>query len=261
MNANNNLGNDVFTAIENLSVVGQVTGYRALANSAVCGAVFLSNTLLSWDGPTDDTGELTPTELRQLEFYQSLPQRICAKAELYDVACDRLLGVAQSDFDKPMSLEDAIDFAATQSTAQVPAELPQEILEALGITKAQLALIDSQETQRRQAEVKKLRASVQINRAGIASQVGSYLSTAHSEQDVIAQIDVDTMGGLYQKVSQKLSGGIGRALAKRDRYENALGDAMMLSRDLPTLDASYKAFLKETRGASRDERGPETQAA
>lgn len=252
---NNNLKLDAFAVIEDLSLPGQKVALRAIANSAICGLVFLAHTFTSWDGPTHDDGELAPADIKRLEFFERLPHLISQKAELYTVAAMRLAPLAMSMFDKPMSLDDALDFAANAAASQMPGDLPDELLEQLGISRAQLKLIDEAEHKRRVQQDVKLRESVRVNLAAIRHEVEHHLNRAgDDEQAVIDALDTATHAALFGKVAAKLSRGLTDALAKRDRYDGALADAMLISGDIRFWDKAQRRFLKEIDGDPEAER-------
>lgn len=255
----NNLNNETFAVIEELSLPGQKVALRGIANSAICGAVFLAHALASWDGPTEDDGELNTAQLRQFEFFQRLPHLIQQKTELYSAAASRLGPLVQTAYDRPMDLDAALEFAKNNATTQMPADLPDQILEALGLTREQLRVIDASEMQKRQREAVRLRNSVRDHETNIRNELTSLLAKAdklddEQIQDVIDALDVSTHAALFQKVAAKLSDGIAQALRKRDRYDGALADAMLLTQDVKTFDKAYKAFLKETAGDRDAER-------
>lgn len=255
----NNLNTDAFAVIEELSLPGQKVSLRAIANSAICGLVFLAHTYTTWDGPTHDDGELAPADIKRLEFFERLPHLISQKAELYTVASMRLEPLCASAYDRPMTLDDALDFAANAAASQMPADLPDELLEQLGISRAQLKLIDEAEHKRRAQQDAKLRESVRVNLKAIEHEVAHHLNRAgvDDEQDVIDALDTATHAALFAKVAQKLSKGMTDALAKRDRYDSGLADAMLISADIKAWDKAQRAFLKQIAGDPAAERASE----
>lgn len=256
----NNLNTDAFTVIEELSLPGQKVALRAICNSAICGAVFLAHAAVSWDGPTEDDGTLTPSELRQLEFYERLPHLLSQKAELYSVAATRLSPLVLSQYDKQMQLDDAIEFAMNNAGGgQVPTDLPDELLAAMGISREQLKLIDEAEAKRRVAQDRKLRESVRIHEHNIRNELKGLLHEADKLGEEEAQATIDTLDSathtaLFAKVAAKLSAGVAQALAKRDRYDGAIADAMLISADIKVWDKAYRTFLRENAGDQASER-------
>lgn len=246
MNDKSNTGTDVFTAIEGFSSVGQVTAYRAIANSAICSAVFAANALLETDYAEDP------------DAFERLRTLMASKTELYCVARSFCMTLATTKFDEPMTLDDAVEFASTTASRRENSELPDEILEQLGLTRAQLRLIDSAEQAKQQARDKLLREKLRANASGIVAEVQSYLTEDERALDedavneVIDQLSLQAHHALFQKVSLKLSGQMSRVLGIRDRYEGALGDAMMLSGDIKLLDKAFKVFLRDNAGELRD---------
>lgn len=254
----NNLRNEVFGCIDELSLPGQRVALRAIANSAVCSAVFLAHSYTSWDGPTHDTGELTESEMRQLDYYERLPSMLSERAELYSIAYNRYSPMAQGPRDMPMSLKDAIEFATTRGGSTPSPDLPDELLEQLGITRAQLRLIDEAESKRRERQDAQLREAIKENVASITSEIESEFRVVNrgdfDEQEAIERLPVKANAALFDKISKKLGEGMGRAIAQRARNQNALGEAMLLSGDIKLWDKIHRAFLKETAGDQDVER-------
>lgn len=242
-------GATVFDTVDELSAIGQITALRSIANGAICAAVFIANEYLSYDGPRGDTGELSGQQLQALERWEALPARMTQQADLYSWAASRLLVLRSSKYDDPMTLGEAIEFAATSAGLNRQGdELPDEVLEALGISRAQLALIDADERRKQVARDQQLREQVRTNAADIAGELGSMVDVMHADDAVLGSFTADQHAGLYRKVARKLSARMSQLLGMRSRYDGAIGDAMLVSGDVRTLDKANVAFLRANEG-------------
>lgn len=242
-------GTTVFDVIDDLSSVGQTTALRSIANGAICAAVFIANEYLSYDGPRGDTGELDGQQLQALERWEALPARMTQQADLYSWAAAKLVVLRASKYDDPMTLGEAIEFAATSAGLnRQNDELPDEVLEALGISRAQLAMIDADERRRQAARDAALREQVRTNAAEIAGELGSMVDTLHPNDAVLESFTADQHAALFRKVGRKLSARMSQLLGMRSRYDGALADAMLVSGDVRALDKAQVAFLRANEG-------------
>lgn len=242
-------GATVFDTVDEMSSIGQITALRALANGAICAAVFMANDYLSYDGPKDDTGTLSIAELDALARWEALPRRMNQQADLYSWSAARLLVLRASKYDEPMKLGEAIEFAATSAGLNRQGDdLPDEVLEALGLTRAQLAVIDAEERRKQAARDAALREQVRTNSADIAGELGSLIDTLHPNDAVLESFTADQHANLYRKVGRKLSARMSQLLGMRSRYDGALADAMLVSGDVRTLDKAQVAFLRANEG-------------
>lgn len=243
-------GPTVFDVVSDLSSVGQITVLRAVANSAIVVAVFAAHDWLIYDGPREDNGALSAAQLDALERWEQAGVRMGRQAELYSYAATELGTLAQSPFDQPMSLEQALDFAVNTAAERKPDELPDEVVEALGLTHEQVKLIDAVEQQKAAKRSSQLRESIRDNRDGIAAELASFVG-AHSE-DVVNQLDANQHQALLRKAVQKSQARLGQLVGMRSRYSAALGEAMLLSADVKTLDKAFVAFTRANIGELRD---------
>lgn len=245
-------GNTLFDEVFNLSSVGQVQALRTVANGALYAAIMIAHDRVSWDGPTVDDGTLSENEARRLEFYEALPRRLSQQCALYEYACKELEPLVQSQFDEPMDFETMFDFVANNASRRNDSdELPDEVLEALGITRAQLRIIDAGEQQRQAQKDTELRASIRAHKGVIQSEVG-HLSAEFGNAEVCSTLTAQQHANLLQKVVKKLQGRVNQLLAIRQRYDGALGEAMLISADAKTLDKAYAAFVRRNSSELRD---------
>lgn len=148
-----------------------------------------------------------------------------------------------------MTLGEAIEFAATSAGLNRQGdELPDEVLEALGISRAQLAMIDAEERRKQVARDQQLREQVRANAADIAGELGSMIDVLHADDAVLSSFTADQHAGLYRKVARKLSARMSQLLGMRSRYDGAIGDAMMVSTDVRLVDKANVAFLRANEG-------------
>lgn len=228
-------GATVFDVIPNLSSVGQITVLRAIANGALIASVFAAHDMLV----TEDEERAEAARLRMAQ-----------QAELASHAALELGTLAQNAFDKPMTLDDALDFAATTAAERKPEDLPAEVLEALGITAEQLKLIDATEQQKAAQRSAKLRKSIRELREDIRAEVASFIGTDSSE--VVNQLTADQHQALLRKAVQKSQARMQQLIGSRARYSGALGEAMLLASDIKTLDKALVGFTRANAGELRD---------
>lgn len=232
-------GPNVFDAIEGLSSTGQISALRSIANGAICGAVFAANQFLSEE---DDDDKRAAAHLRMAE-----------QAELYSYAAQCLRPLVQNQFDRAMSLADAIDFASSSAADQRRNdELPDEVLEALGVSRSQVAILDAEEQRKQKARDAKLREQFRVNAADIAAEVGSFVDVDNAGYEVLNRFTVVQHQSLFQRTLKKLSARVGQLIAIRGKYQGALGDAMLVSADVKTLDKAYLSFAKANAGELRE---------
>ncbi|HRP74555.1 MAG TPA: hypothetical protein PKZ27_03110 [Rhodocyclaceae bacterium] len=246
-------GNTLFQTIDDLSSVGQIQVLRALANGALYAAVMQTHTQLVWDGPTEDDGTLTPQDVKRLEYYESLPRRIMQQCELYAWSADQLKAFAQSQFDLPMTLDTTLDFAMNNARRRdaLGDELPDEVLEALGITRAQLKLIDADEERKQAKKDAELRDSIREVEDDLRAELDP-LTKLEPRDDVLETFTAEQHRALFQKAGSKLQARVNQLLAIRKRYDGALGEAMLVSADAKTVDAALVKFIKRNRDELRD---------
>lgn len=246
-------GNTLFQTIDNLSSVGQVQVLRALANGALYAAVMQTHTQLVWDGPTEDDGTLNPQDLKRLEYYESLPHRIMQQCELYAWAADQLKAFAQTDFDLPMTLDTTLDFAMNNARRRdaLGDELPEEVLKALGITRAQLKLIDADEERKQAKKDAELRDSIREVEDDLRAELAP-LTKLEPNSDVLETFTAEQHRTFFQKAGSKLQARVNQLLAIRKRYDGALGEAMLISSDAKAVDAALVKFVKRNRDELRD---------
>lgn len=227
---------NVFDMLEEISSQGRITGYRAIANGAICGAVFAANQFLTLNQSED------PADQEKAEDARG---RMVEQAELYSYAAQNLLTLALTPFDKPMTLAEAIDFASSNASDQRRnAELPDEVLELLGITKAQLQVIDADEQRKQKIRDAKLREQFRVNSADIAAEVGSFVDVQHASDAVLSRFTAQQHQQLFNKVVRKLQARIGQLLGIRGKYEGAIGEAILISQDAKQADKAYSAFVR-----------------
>ena len=228
-------GATVFDVVGDLSSIGQITVLRAVANSAIVVAVFAAHDVLIQEDE---------------ERVEAARRRMAQNAEVYSYAATELGTLAQSPFDQPMTLEQALDFAVNTAAERKPDELPDEVVEALGLTMEQVKLIDAVEQQKAAKRSSQLRESIRDNRDGIAAELASFVG-AHSD-DVVNQLDANQHQALLRKAVQKSQARMGQLVGMRSRYSAALGEAMLLSADIKTLDKAFVAFTRANSGELRD---------
>ena len=227
---------NVFDMLEEISSQGRITGYRAIANGAICGAVFAANQFLTLNQSEDEADAAKAEEARG---------RMVEQAELYSYAAQNLLTLALTPFDKPMTLAEAIDFASSNASDQRRnAELPDEVLELLGITKAQLQVIDADEQRKQKIRDARLREQFRVNSADIAAEVGSFVDVQHASDAVLSRFTAQQHQQLFNKVVRKLQARVGQLLGIRGKYEGAIGEAILLSQDAKQADKAYSAFVR-----------------
>lgn len=245
-------GNTLFDEVFNLSSVGQVQVLRTIANGALYAAIMIAHDQVSWDGPTDDDGALNDGEIRRLEYFEALPARLAQQTALYEYAAKELLPLAQTQFDRPMTFDDMFDFVSKNASRRNDSdELPDEVLEALGVTRAQLRLIDAEESKKQQAKDADLRASITAHRSNIEREVGP-LVPDQGNDEVVSTLTPQQHANLLGKAAKKLQSRIAQLLALRSRYEGALGEAMLISHDAKTLDQAYASFARRNAAELRD---------
>lgn len=232
-------GTTAFDLIESLSSVGQITALRAIGNSAIISAVFAAHDMIV---AADEDGDE--------EKQGAARRRMAQQAELASWATDEAATLAQSRFDVPMDLNAALDFACSTAAERQPDELPQEVLDALGITAAQMRLIDASEQKKAAVRSAKLRDSIRDNRDGIAAEVNSYLGTRLG--DVVSTLTAEQHLAVLRKVVVKLQARMTQLLGMRARYSGALGEAMLLADDVKTADRAATAFARANAGELRD---------
>lgn len=243
-------GPTVFDAIEDLSSVGQVTSYRSLANGALCGAVFALNELLGWTGPTEDNGQLGARGLIALSRYERLRPRIGQLVDLHNYAALQLAPlIGDSVFDAAMTLDEAIEFACNNAGMQQDTDrLPNEVLEALGLSAAEVAAIDAEDAVKRVAEGQKLRQSLRDNAEGIKAELENQIDLALGSEDVVTSFNAMQHRALLQKTQRKLSARLKQLVAQRNRYTGAIGDAMLISADVRAMDKAFVKFCRANVG-------------
>lgn len=245
-------GNTLFDEVFSLSSLGQVQVLRSIANGALYAAIMAAHTRVSWDGPTEDTGLLTAQDIKRLEYFESLPARVNQQRALYEYAAKELLPLAATDFDKPMDFEAMFDFVANSASRQNEAdELPDEVLEALGVTRAQLRLIDADEQKRQEQRDVELRASIKAHKAAIRAEVGALLPEDGNDE-VLGTLTAQQHAALLQKSAKKLQGRVAQLVGIRSRYEGALGEAMLIANDAKAIDKAYAAFVRRNAEELRD---------
>ena len=233
-------GPTAFDVVEDLSSVGKIVALRAIANSALIAAVFAAHATVVADAADD----------RDEEKVDQARQRMAQQAELASWATVELGTLAQSRFDQPMTLGEALDFACSTAAERMPDDLPQEVLDALGISAEQLKLIDATEKQKAAQRSAALRESIRDRYDDIAAEVQSYLGT--SIGDVTNTLNADQHQALLRKVGQKLQARMAQLIGMRARYSAALGEAMLLSADVKTADKALVAFTRANAGELRD---------
>lgn len=228
------VGPNVFDAISSMSHVGQVTAYRAIGNSAICCAVY--NCFNFLDSDCDD--EIAEQLMRQ-------------NVELYDFCGTELETLAATKFDRPLTVEDAVKFIASNATASLNLDtLPNDVLEALDITPEQLKLIDAKAKEAQAKRNIKLRESMSQKADAITKELNATVGSG--TEHVVDQLTAQRHANLFQKVSIKLKAKQMQVLGVRDRYQGALSDAMLLSNDIRELDKAYVNFLRRNAGDLRD---------
>lgn len=236
-------GNTLFDEVFNLSSVGQVQALRTVANGALYAAIMIAHDIVSWDGPTHDDGTLNEAEVRRLEYYESLPRRLQQQIDLYEYAVSELMPLATSQFDQAMDFDTMFEFVANNASRRNDNdELPDDVLEALGVTRAQLKLIDAAEAKKQQAKDADLRASIRAHEASIRAEV--HIDPDRGNSNVCDTLNAQQHANLLQKVAKKLQARVSQLLAIRSRYDGALGEAMLIAADGKTIDKAYAAFVR-----------------
>lgn len=238
--ANQVTGPTAFDVVEDLSSVGRIVALRSIANGALIAAVFAGHATVVADA----------AEERDEERVELSRRRMAQQAELASWATVELGTLAQSRFDQPMTLAEALDFASSTAAERQPDDLPQEVLDALGISAEQLKLIDATEKQKAAQRSAALRESIRDRYDDIAAEVQSYLGT--SIGDVTNTLNADQHQALLRKVGQKLQARMAQLIGMRARYSAALGEAMLLSADVKVADKALVAFTRANAGELRD---------
>lgn len=219
-------GATVFDAIEDLGSIGQITAHRAIANSAICQAVFAANAYLD-------------SELEDKAAYERM-QRNCT---LYSYTKHQVRVLSDASFDQPMDLTQAIEFASTTASARQLEALDDEVLKVLGVTKERLKLIDAKAQQRAGEDAAKLRDAIKANAQGIEAEVNSFIRVIECD-DITHQLTARQHDALFKKVAAKLNARIDQLLMIRNKYSGALSDAMVLSADIKAIDKAYIDFRR-----------------
>jgi hypothetical protein len=244
------VGPNVFDAIEGMSSVGQITAYRALANGGICGAVFAMNDCITLEKDGKD---------QDIDKAKEARQRAVQQVEMYLYANDQLNTLAMTDFDKAMDLEAALDFASKNASAQRElTELPDEVLKMLGIARTDLAAIDAIEQRKQAKRDADLRASLRDNERQLRAELEGLVDLGYEKDGngqalFVDQLNAQQYLGLFSKLSKKLSAKMRQVLGVRDRYDGAIGDAMLLSADIRELDKQYIAFARRNKGETREQ--------
>lgn len=229
-------GTTVFDIIPRLSSVGQITALRSIANGAIISAVYAAHDAVT---VTDEDRELAARV------------RMAQQAELYSYAAAELQTLASTPYDLPMSIDQAVEFAESSAAAQKPDKLPQEVLDALGIDEAQLAVIDALEQQRAVQRAADLRQSIRDNREAILAEVNSFVDVSGAPNEVVSRLVADQHRALYEKVAAKLQARMAQLIGMRSRYSGALGEALLLTSDIKDVDKAYVTFVKKNQGEFR----------
>lgn len=243
-------GPTLFDVTEDLSSVGQMAVYRSLANGALCGAVFATNDRLSWDGPTEDNGQLGARGLVALARYEQLGPRIGQLLDLHNYAALQLAPLAgDSQYDAAMTLDEAIEFACNNAGMNRETDnLPPEVLKALGISPEELAVIDSEEATRQAMMGQKQRESFRTNAEAIRAELVNQVDLALGSDEVVTRFNAMQHRNLFQKTHKKLSTRLKQLIASRNRYTGAIGDAMLLSADVRAVDKAFVQFCRVNAG-------------
>lgn len=234
-------GPTVFDVVGDLSSVGQIVILRSIANSAIIQAVYSAHDALVLRNAEDSDDEKIA----------AATARLARSAQLYSHATTELGTLAQNRFDQPMTLAEAVDFAANSATERKPEELPAEVLEALGITAEQLKLIDAVEQQKAAQRASRLRESIRENVEGITAEVNSFIGT-FSDIDVTEQLTAPQHQALLRKGVEKLQAQMSRLIGMRSRYSAALGEAMLIGQDVKAIDKALVQFTRANIGELRD---------
>ena len=243
-------GPTLFDVIEDMSSVGQKTCYRSLANGGLCGAVFATNERLSWDGPTEDNGQLGARGLIALTRYEQLGPRIGQLLELHNYAALQLAPLSlDSTFDACMTLDEAIEFACNNAGLNRETDkLSPEILAALGISPEELAAIDAEEETRLAIQGQKLRQSCRDNAEAIKAELANQIDIALGSVDVTTSYNASQHRAMFRKTIGKLQSRVKQLIAARNRYTGGLSDAMMLQADVKLADRAYMQFCRVNAG-------------
>lgn len=229
-------GITVIDLVEDLSSPGQIAVLRAIANGAICGAVFAQHQAL-----TDDDEDRA----------EAAGFRAAQNAELYSFISDKIGPLVMTQYDRPMTLEQAIDFASSQARDnRVNEELPEEFLEMLGLSREAVKLIDATEQQKQKARSEKLRESIRLNAEAITADVASFIGT--DSDNVVNELTAEQHVALYDKSSKALSKALTRLIAVRSRYDGALGEALLVSADIKIVDKAFRDFRKKNDSELRD---------
>lgn len=238
------LGLTAFDSIPDLSIPGQIVAYRAIANSSIIIAVYLAH-------------ELVTGEREDEEKFAQIRERLGQRCELYTHAAGQCSMLASTQYDLPMTLEMAYEFARDSAASPQNPDLPDEMLEMLGISRSQLAVIDAEERRKQVARDIEMRASIRENEQGILAEISSLLPAPGGENttdvDALMQhLPADVHASLFEKVGAKLGAQIQRLLAIRGRYTGALADSMLIAGDVRDWDKARGSFLRQNAGALRE---------
>lgn len=245
-------GPTVFDVVPELSSIGQITCWRAISNGAKCGAVFAINERLSWDGPTEDNGQLGARGLVALARYERMPARIGHLIDLANYADLQLEPLVAGGYegDRSMGLDEVIEFACNNAgmNQEPQDQLPAEVLKALGLSPEDIAAIDAEEATKRAVEGQKLRASCRENAEAIRAELVNQLDIALGDNGVSESMNAQQHRALFQKVAKKLAARTKQLIAARSRYTAAIQDAMFVSADARQLDKAYVQFCRANVG-------------
>lgn len=243
-------GPTLFDVVEDMSSIGQKTVYRSLANGALCGAVFAVNERLSWDGPTEDNGQLGARGLIALTRYEQLGPRIGQLLELHNYAALQLAPLSlDSTFDACMTLDEAIEFACNNAGLNRETDkLSPEVLAALGISPEELAAIDAEEETRLAIQGQKLRQSCRDNAEAIKAELANQIDIALGSDEVLSTYNASQHRAMFRKTIGKLQSRVKQLIAARNRYTGGLSDAMMLQADVKLADRAYMQFCRVNAG-------------
>lgn len=243
-------GPTLFDVIEDMSSIGQKTCYRSLANGGLCGAVFVVNERLSWDGPTEDNGQLGARGLIALTRYEQMGPRLGQLIELHNYAALQLAPLSlDSTFDACMSLDEAIEFACNNAGLNRETDkLSPEVLAALGISPEELAIIDAEEQTRLAIQGQKLRQSCRDNAQDIKAELVNQIDIALGSDEVLSTYNASQHRAMFRKTVGKLQARVKQLIAARNRYTGGLSDAMMLQADVRLADKAYMQFCRVNAG-------------
>lgn len=238
------LGLTVFDTIPELSLVGQIVAYRSIANSSIVTAIYLAH-------------EMNMLDRAEEEKFEDLRSKLAQRCELYNYAAKLCLGLTSNQYDAPMTVETAYEFARDSAVAQKNPDLPDEVLEMIGISRTQLRVIDAEEERKQAKLAAELRTSIRDNEQGILAEIASFIPAPGGEETgdfetLMQYLPVQAHANLFEKVAAKLGAQMQRLLAIRSRYSGALADVMLISGDVKTLDKERASFLRQNAGALRD---------